>query len=85
METVLISVYTSSLNKVISGKEASGVVDEIEKFLEGGYLKGAERKTPRSAPRTRAGPLFSFYSSFYFLFDVRRLHKPNWSSVELYE
>ncbi|KHN84802.1 Protein diaphanous -like protein 1 [Toxocara canis] len=38
-----------------NGKEGSGVVDEIEKFLEGGYLKNAERKTPRSVPRTRAG------------------------------
>uniref|UniRef100_A0A915APD9 Protein diaphanous n=1 Tax=Parascaris univalens TaxID=6257 RepID=A0A915APD9_PARUN len=56
------SVTPSSVNRGVkidgllkNGKEASGVVDEIEKFLEGGYLKGAERKTPRSAPRTRAG------------------------------
>ncbi|VDD91177.1 unnamed protein product, partial [Enterobius vermicularis] len=40
-----------------TGREAAGVVDEIEKFLEGGYLKGAERKTPRNTPRTRAGQL----------------------------
>lgn len=38
-----------------NGKEAAGVVDEIEKFLEEGYLKGAERRTPKNAPRTRAG------------------------------
>uniref|UniRef100_A0A0N5A981 GBD/FH3 domain-containing protein n=1 Tax=Syphacia muris TaxID=451379 RepID=A0A0N5A981_9BILA len=38
-----------------TGKEAAGVVDEIEKFLESGYLKGAERRTPRNTPRSRAG------------------------------
>lgn len=30
-------------------------MDEIEKILEAGYLEGAERRTPRRTPRTRAG------------------------------
>ncbi|VDM98817.1 unnamed protein product, partial [Onchocerca ochengi] len=36
-------------------KQDLGVVDEIEKILEAGYLEGAERRTPRRTPRTRAG------------------------------
>lgn len=45
----------SSKNVLISGKQDLGVVDEIEKILEGGYLEGAERRTPRRTPHTRAG------------------------------
>ncbi|KAL4002095.1 hypothetical protein ACH3XW_2060 [Acanthocheilonema viteae] len=55
-------VAASPLNRTVAiegilktGKQDLGVVDEIEKILEAGYLEGAERRTPRRTPRTRAG------------------------------
>ncbi|KAM3724825.1 Protein diaphanous [Dirofilaria immitis] len=56
------AVAASPLNRTVAiegilktGKQDLGVVDEIEKILEAGYLEGVERRTPRRTPRTRAG------------------------------
>uniref|UniRef100_A0A915Q0M8 Bm3318 n=1 Tax=Setaria digitata TaxID=48799 RepID=A0A915Q0M8_9BILA len=60
-------VAASPLNRTVAidgilktGKQDLGVVDEIEKILEAGYLEGAERRTPRRTPRTRAGNFTCF-------------------------
>ncbi|VDK39479.1 unnamed protein product [Gongylonema pulchrum] len=48
-----------------TGKQDSGVVDEIEKILEAGCLDGGERRTPRRTPRTRVDPMLNH--NYYFM------------------